>query len=102
MYGALFAHHSGYSRSAMEGQLCWGWSTIKGWSKRLRVACSSTRRKLARYKPYAQVDVLLVLPSFDTRAFADMDLYVDGNIAQMSGPQGAAQYFARLLGVDAR
>lgn len=31
-----------------------------------------------------------------------MDIYVDGNIAQMSGPQGAAQYFARLLGVDAR
>lgn len=31
-----------------------------------------------------------------------MDLFVDGNIAQMSGPEGAARYFARLLGVDAR
>src|SRR5260221_8225335 len=42
------------------------------------------------------------MPCFDTRAFADMNLSVDGNIAQMSGPQGAAQYFARLVGVDAR
>jgi hypothetical protein len=29
-----------------------------------------------------------------------MDLYVDGNIAQMFSPEGAVQYFARLLGVD--
>lgn len=31
-----------------------------------------------------------------------MDLYVDGNIAQTFSPQGAMQYFTRLLGVDAR
>ena len=31
-----------------------------------------------------------------------MDLYVDGNIAQMVGPEDAARYFVRLLGVDAR
>jgi hypothetical protein len=31
-----------------------------------------------------------------------MDLYVDGNIAQMFSPEGATCYFARLLGVDAR
>ena len=61
-----------------------------------------SRKKLARYKPYAQARVLLVLTSFDTRVLVDMDLYVDGNIAQMSGPESAARYFARLLGVDAR
>jgi hypothetical protein len=31
-----------------------------------------------------------------------MDLYVDGNIAQMFSPEGAMRYFTRLLGVDAR
>ena len=31
-----------------------------------------------------------------------MDLYVDGNIAQTFSPEGAMRYFARLLGVDAR
>ena len=31
-----------------------------------------------------------------------MDLYVDGNISQMSGPEDAARYFVRLLGVDVR
>lgn len=31
-----------------------------------------------------------------------MDLYIDGNIAQMFSPAGAVQYFARLLGVDSR
>jgi len=31
-----------------------------------------------------------------------MDLYVDGNISQMTGPEDAARYFARLLGVDPR
>ena len=31
-----------------------------------------------------------------------MDLYVDGNIAQMFSPEGATLYFSRLLGVDAR
>ena len=31
-----------------------------------------------------------------------MDLYVDGNIAQMYSPEGAMRYFSRLLGVDAR
>ncbi|KAI9461957.1 hypothetical protein BJY52DRAFT_1222161 [Lactarius psammicola] len=30
------------------------------------------------------------------------DLHIDGNIAQMFGPQGAAMYFARLLQVDPR
>lgn len=30
------------------------------------------------------------------------DLHIDGNIAQMFGPQGAAMYFARLLHVDPR
>jgi hypothetical protein len=29
-----------------------------------------------------------------------MDLYIDGNIAQMFSPEGAMRYFARLLGVD--
>jgi len=29
-----------------------------------------------------------------------MDLYIDGNIAQMVGPEDAARYFVRLLGVD--
>lgn len=33
---------------------------------------------------------------------SQMDLYIDGNIAQMFSPGGAMQYFARLLGVDAR
>ena len=31
-----------------------------------------------------------------------MDLYIDGNIAQMFSPKGAMRYFARLLGVDVR
>jgi hypothetical protein len=31
-----------------------------------------------------------------------MDLYIDGNIAQTFSPEGAARYFSRLLGVDAR
>jgi len=31
-----------------------------------------------------------------------MDLYIDGNIAQMFSPAGAVQYFSRLLGVDSR
>jgi hypothetical protein len=31
-----------------------------------------------------------------------MDLYIDGNIAQMYSPEGAMRYFSRLLGVDAR
>jgi hypothetical protein len=31
-----------------------------------------------------------------------MDLLVDGNLAQMFGPEGAALYFARLLKVDVR
>jgi hypothetical protein len=31
-----------------------------------------------------------------------MDLFVDGNIAQMFSPEGAVRFFARLLGVDAR
>jgi hypothetical protein len=31
-----------------------------------------------------------------------MDLFVDGNIAQMLSPEGAARFFSRLLGVDAR
>src|SRR6266850_825942 len=31
-----------------------------------------------------------------------MDLYIDGNIAQMFSPGGAMRYFTRLLGVDAR
>ena len=31
-----------------------------------------------------------------------MDLYVDGNIAQMFSPQGAMRYFTHLLGVDVR
>ena len=31
-----------------------------------------------------------------------MDLYIDGNIAQMFSPEGAMRYFARLLGVDVR
>ncbi|KAI9511240.1 hypothetical protein F5148DRAFT_975528 [Russula earlei] len=31
-----------------------------------------------------------------------MDLYVDGNIAQMFGPESASLYFSRLLGVEAR
>jgi hypothetical protein len=34
--------------------------------------------------------------------FLQMDLYIDGNIAQMVGPEDAARYFVRLLGVDAR
>ena len=29
-----------------------------------------------------------------------MDLYIDGNIAQMFSPEGAMRYFGRLLGVD--
>ena len=29
-----------------------------------------------------------------------MDIFVDGNIAQMFSPEGAARFFARLLGVD--
>ncbi len=29
-----------------------------------------------------------------------MDLFVDGNIAQMFSPEGASRFFARLLGVD--
>jgi hypothetical protein len=29
-----------------------------------------------------------------------MDLFIDGNIAQMFSPEGAARFFARLLGVD--
>jgi len=33
---------------------------------------------------------------------SQMDLYIDGNIAQMFSPEGAMRYFARLLGVDAR
>src|SRR5260221_9961272 len=31
-----------------------------------------------------------------------MDLFIDGNIAQMVGPEDGARYFVRLLGVDAR
>jgi hypothetical protein len=31
-----------------------------------------------------------------------MDLLVDGNIAHMFSPEGAARYFGRLLGVDPR
>jgi hypothetical protein len=31
-----------------------------------------------------------------------MDLFVDGNIAQMFSPEGASRFFARLLGVDPR
>jgi hypothetical protein len=31
-----------------------------------------------------------------------MDLYIDGNIAQMFSPEGAMRYFTRLFGVDAR
>ena len=31
-----------------------------------------------------------------------MNLYIDGNIAHMVGPEDAARYFVRLLGVDAR
>ena len=31
-----------------------------------------------------------------------MDLYIDGNIAQMVGPEDAARYFVRLLGFDVR
>jgi len=31
-----------------------------------------------------------------------MDLYIDGNIAQMFSPEDALRYFARLLGVDVR
>jgi hypothetical protein len=31
-----------------------------------------------------------------------MDLFVDGNIAQMFSPEGAVRFFTRLLGVDAR
>jgi hypothetical protein len=38
---------------------------------------------------------------FDTRAL-QMDLYVDGNIAQMFSPEGATRYFGRFLGIDVR
>ena len=31
-----------------------------------------------------------------------MDLYIDGNIAQMFSPEGTMRYFVRLLGVDVR
>ena len=31
-----------------------------------------------------------------------MDLFIDGNISQMFSPEGAALFFARLLGVDPR
>ena len=31
-----------------------------------------------------------------------MDLFIDGNISQMFSPEGAARFFARLLGVDPR
>ena len=31
-----------------------------------------------------------------------MDLFIDGNISQTFSPEGAAQFFARLLGVDPR
>jgi hypothetical protein len=31
-----------------------------------------------------------------------MDLYIDGYIAQMAGPEDAARYFVRLFGVDAQ
>jgi len=65
-------------------------------------SCTLLHSKKKLTRPYAQVRVLVNFPSFDTRALADMDLFVDGNIAQMSGPEGAARYFARLLGVDAR
>jgi hypothetical protein len=46
----------------------------------------------------------MCLPSFtclDSRT-SQMDLFVDGNIAQMLSPEGAARFFSRLLGVDAR
>src|SRR5713101_2196094 len=42
-------------------------------------------------------------PTRQTKSFAShMDLLVDGNLAHMFGPEGAAIYFARLLKVDVR
>ena len=41
------------------------------------------------------------LISFDIKAL-QMDLYIDGYIAQMVGPEDAVRYFVRLLGVDAQ
>lgn len=45
---------------------------------------------------------LLPSCSFLTPEPLQMDLLVDGNLAQMFHPEGAASYFARLLRVDAR
>ena len=47
---------------------------------------------------------MIYLPCWSvlTPELSQMDLYVDGNISQMTGPEDAARYFARLLGVDPR
>lgn len=76
-------------------------SSDKKLIEKSRTTHSPTRRSSHWRDTSSAYKTLSWLISLDIRALK-MDLYIDGYVAQTVGPEDAARYFVRLLGVDAQ